>query len=347
MLSNHDETIELLAEWAPQSGILLVWPHSNSDWKNNLTEIEQTYIEICEAITPSQRVLILCYDKIHQSHIKKILKHHSISDESYVLTICKTNDTWCRDYGPISTHCDGKLRLNSFVFNGWDNKYNAELDNTASKNLHQEGLFGSTELLNRNFILEGGSIDCDGHNTLLTTSQCLLKRHPDKNKNEIEGTLKKYLGITTVHWLDHGQLSGDDTDAHIDNLARFVNKETIVYSACDNEMHPDYDALKRMEAELKKIKQRNNTPYNLVPIYLPKTIEHNKQILPASYVNFVITNDTILVPCFNDSKDDAARTTFQHCFPEHRIMSINSIPLIKQFGGLHCATMNLAAGVLH
>lgn len=347
MLSRHEEKIELPAEWEAQSGILLAWPHSESDWKDNLDEIGQVYLDMCKAISQYEKLLIVCYDEQHKESIANLFNDSAITKGTYHLSVCKTNDTWCRDYGPITVRCDGSLQLQNFTFNSWGNKYNSELDNGVSRHLHQKGYFDENKMADCDFILEGGSVESDGHGTILTTSQCLLKRHPDRSKAELEVSLKKYLGASTVHWLDHGSLSGDDTDSHIDNLARFVDRETIVYCACDDESNPDYDSLKLMAAELKSLKQADGHPYKLIPLMMPDNIEHEGLTLPASYANFLIINQAVLIPVYNVPQDKQALEMLQQCFPERRIIGINSTAMIKQFGSLHCATMQLPAGVLH
>ncbi len=347
MLSNHEEKIELPAEWETQSATLLTWPHAYSDWKNNLLEIEAVYIQICKAISSYQKLFIICYDEMHQAHIKEILINNSLEEHSFHLIVCKTNDTWCRDYGPLTTRCDGSLQVNNFYFNGWGDKYDSALDNLVSTQLYRMGLFEGTQFIDRKFVLEGGSIDTDGHGALLTTSHCLLKRHPHKDKPEIEMYLKKHLGAVTVHWLDHGAISGDDTDSHIDNLARFVSKDTIVYCACDNETHPDYESLHQMKKQLQVLKQANSNTYKLIPIYMPSLIQENGRILPASYMNFLIINQAVLVPVYAVPQDNAALETLKQCFPDREIIDVDATALIKQSGSLHCATMQIPAGLLN
>ncbi len=346
MLSTHEEKIELPAEWEAQSGILLTWPHAESDWKDNLDEIGEVYLDMCKAISQYEKLLIVCYDKQHKESIEKLFNDSAIAKDAYHLSICKTNDTWCRDYGPITVRCDGSLQLQNFIFNSWGNKYNFDLDNAISTHLYKEGCFGVNQFSDCDFILEGGSVESDGHGTILTTSHCLLKRHPDKSKAEVEDLLEKFLGANIILWLDHGGLSGDDTDSHIDNLARFVNRDTIVYCANDDETNPDYDSLKQMEAELKALKRADGQTYKLIPILMPRNIEHDGLTLPASYANFLIINQAVLVPVYNMPQDKNALEILQQCFPERRIIGVNATAMIKQFGSLHCASMQLPAGVL-
>lgn len=342
----NDGKIRLPAEWEPQSGILLTWPHTESDWNDNLDEISDVYIEMCKAISQYEKFLVICYDQQYKESVESLFVANRINKNSYYLTTCKTNDTWCRDYGPITVHIDNKLRLNNFVFNGWGNKYDSKLDNAVSRFLYNEGLLGNSEMLDRDFIMEGGSIETDGQGVILTTSHCLLKRHPGKTKPEIEKLLKQYLGITTVLWLDHGSISGDDTDNHIDNLARFANKHTIIYSTCDDKQHPDFESLHKMELELKNLRRHDGNQYSLVPLQIPGPKYHDGKMLPASYVNFLIINGAVLVPTYGDPKDKITIEKLQQCFTNRNIIGINSNALIKQLGGIHCATMQLPPGVL-
>ena len=346
MISSHEENIELPAEWEAQSGILLTWPHAESDWKADLDDIAQVYIEMCHAITRYEKLLVVCYDQQHKKRIESVFSNNKIPNDAYHLTVCKTNDTWCRDYGPITVRIDGSLQLQNFIFNSWGNKYQSDLDNAVSWHLYKENYFDENQMIDCGFILEGGSIESDGQGTILTTSHCLLKRHPDKTKTEVEELLKQYLGATLILWLDHGGITGDDTDSHIDNLARFVNKHTIIYSTCHDESHPDYDSLQKMEQELRGLRQANGDEYNLIPLPLPHVEDDNGKRLPASYVNFLIINGAVLVPIYDDPQDKETLEKLQQCFTGRNIIGIRSKALVKQFGGIHCASMQFPAGVL-
>ena len=347
MLSTHEEKIELPAEWEPQSATLLTWPHIDSDWNEHINEVENVYLEICKAISRHQKLLIVCRDEKLKDSIINKFDINKISTGSYLILTCNYNDTWCRDYGPLTVRCDGTLELRNFIFNGWGNKRPAKFDNLVTQHLHKQEVFGSIELQNYDFILEGGSIDSDGHGTILTTSRCTLKRHPEKNKTDLELLFKKYLGAKKVHWIDHGELLGDDTDGHIDMLARFVNPKTIVYSACNDKSNPNYESMKKMQDELSSLQQDNGESYHLIPIVLPKPKTNNGQTLPASYINFLITNQTVLVPTYDDPQDHVALEIFKQCFPNRDVVGINSNTLITQNGSLHCATMQIPAGVLN
>ena len=346
MLSNHASKAILHAEWEQQSAILLSWPHPDSDWQDNIDEINATYINLCKTIGAYQNLIIVCRDKTHRLFISEQLNKNNIQAKRYNIYCIEYNDTWCRDYGPLFTRHNNEYEIINFSFDGWGKKYPAQKDNQLTNQLHKQHAFGSIQLNNHDFILEGGSIDTNGQGTILTTVRCLLKRHPKKNKQEIETILKNTLGVNTVHWLEHGQIYGDDTDGHVDMLARFINPATIAYSACNDSNHPDYESLNKMEQELALLKQLDGSPYQLVPIELPNLKTNNEKPLPASYINFLIINNAVLVPTYDDPHDALALASFKQYFPKRDIIGINSNALIKQFGSLHCATMHIPAGVV-
>lgn len=338
--------IRFPAEWETQSGVMLTWPHAQSDWRAKLGEIESVYIAMCKAISAHETCIVLCLDEAHKNHIAELLRAHGVSLDHCRLIICPTNDTWCRDYGPITTLVDNKPLLNNFIFDAWGGKYQSLLDNAVTDCLQQQGLF-ATDIMPRELVLEGGSIEPDGAGTLLTTSHCLLKRHPDKSKAAVEAHLQSMLGVKRMLWLDAGSLGGDDTDSHIDNLARFANAETILYAACTDKAHPDYAALQEMQSQLKTFTRTDGSDYQLLPLYLPDPVYDKGQALPASYVNFLVINDAVLVPQFGQESDAAALAIFRQTFPTREIIGISSTALIKQFGGIHCATMHLPQGTLN
>lgn len=338
--------IRLPAEWENQSGVMLTWPHARSDWHEKLGEVEPVYVAMCKAISTHETCVVLCFDETYKKYIARLLRDHGVSLDQCRLIICPTNDTWCRDYGPITTLVDNKPLLNNFIFDAWGGKYPSSLDNAVTDCLQQQGLF-ATGIMPREFVLEGGSIEPDGAGTLLTTSHCLLKRHPDKSKTDVEACLQSMLGVKRVLWLDAGSLGGDDTDSHIDNLARFANAATILYAACRDKEHPDYAALQEMQSQLGTFTQADGSDYQLQPVYLPDPVYDEGQALPASYVNYLVMNDAILVPQFGQESDAAALAIFRQTFPTRQIIGINSTALIKQFGGIHCATMHFPHGTLN
>ena len=331
----------LLAEWEPQSAILLVWPHEDTDWKDNLDEIETVYLELSHHITRFQNLLIVCKNEAHCIQVEKRLIQNHIQNSSFQTVICDYNDTWCRDYGPLFVYENSTVVIKNLAFNGWGNRYRYDSDNALAKTLHFKNIFGDINFNDYDFVLEGGSLDSNGQGTILTTSRCLLNRHPDKNQTELEKLLKDTLNIKTLHWIDHGDICGDDTDGHIDMLARFIYDDTIIYSICNDMEYPGYDTLKSMEKQLMQLKKNNDDTYRLIPLALPETKKDGDKLLPASYINFLIINGAVLVPTYNDPMDKVALNTFKQCFHDREVIGINCLPLTKLGGSLHCATMNI------
>jgi len=327
------------AEWEKQRCVLMSFPHEGTDWaEGNLTEVLTPFIRIAQAIAYSQPVYIICRDK-------EAISSHFCSKNNMSFIEIPTNDTWIRDYGYISLKVEEETRLLDFTFDGWGGKFEAGLDNNVNTTLHQKGYMGITPLEKIDFVLEGGAIESDGEGTILTTSQCLCNpnRNDGLNKKEVEAKLKSYLGAKRVLWLDHGYLAGDDTDSHIDTLARFVNKETIVYVKCDDQEDKHYEALKQMEIQLKTFRTTEERPYILVPLPMPNAICNQAgERLPATYANFLICNDALLYPTYGDKNDKVAQEIFEVRFPEKEVIPINCLKLIEQGGSLHCSTMQVA-----
>ncbi len=315
-------TKRLPAEWEPQDAVLLAWPHENTDWAPVLKEARQTFDHIARAVERFQRVIRVAPDAFN----------------------IPTDDTWARDFGPITIEENGAPLLLDFTFNGWGNKFPAEQDNRITQTLHQLGAFGNTPLRSIDLILEGGSIESDGEGTLLTTAECLLNpnRNPILSKEQIETALRKELGIDTILWLNHGSLLGDDTDAHIDTLARLAPDRTIVYTACNDAADEHYDELKKMERELEAFPD-----YRLLPLPWPSPkYDDEGHRLPATYANYLVINGAVLVPTYNDPADDAALAVVQKAFPDREMIGIDCSTLILQHGSLHCVTMQIPKGVL-
>jgi len=337
----------LPAEWETQSGIMLTWPHSHTDWNPILTNVEPVFVSICAHTSQHEKVLIVARDTEHKAHIQKCLSTTRVDYTNIKFGLADSNDSWARDHGAISVMDNEQPVLLDFNFNAWGGKYEYHLDNEINEKLQQQNLFHAP-LQSIDFVLEGGSIESNGEGTLLT-NQCLLScsRNPGLDKAAIESTLKATLGIQEILWLKSGELIGDDTDAHIDTLARFVNANKIAYVGCDDKTDAHYQALHNMEQELKNLNNRKNEPYELIPLPLPDPI-HNKegQRLPATYANFLIINDAVLLPVYNQEKDYLAYTVLQKCFPGREIITINCLPLIHQYGSLHCVTMQFPKGIL-
>jgi agmatine deiminase len=312
----------LPAEWESQEAILLVWPHERSDWSPVLAEARHTVQAIIEVIERFQSVIL-------------------IRPDAWDLP---TNDIWARDFGPITIEEDGKPVLLDFTFTGWGEKFEAEKDNAVSRNLHAAGAFGNTPLRTVDMVLEGGSIESDGQGTLLTTTECLLNpnRNPHLSKEQIENQLKSELGISTILWLEHGYLAGDDTDAHIDTLARLCPDKTIVYVACDDPADEHFGTLKAMKRELEQF-----AGYRLLPLPWPKAKYDDEGCrLPATYANYLVINGAVLVPTYSDPADFQALEVIRKAFPGREIVGIDCSTLILQHGSLHCITMQIPEGVV-
>jgi agmatine deiminase len=336
-------------EWAPQSGVQLTWPHAHGDWASRLSQVEPVFVNLAREIAQREKVLITAYDTKHKIHIEALLQKAGIDAARAILRTQPTNDTWARDHGPITVLCSGEPLLLDFGFNGWGGKYAHAQDNELTRRLYNQDTFGDTPLQTVDIVLEGGSIEVDGSGTLLTTSQCLLTptRNPTLTKEKIETRLKELLGLNRVLWLDHGHLEGDDTDSHVDTLARFCDTTTIAYVACDDKSDPHYADLKAMEAQLKTFTAASGQPYRLVALPWPKPkYSESGDRLPATYANFLIINGAVLVPTYNDPADEVALTRLQECFPDRQIVDVPCLPLVYQFGSLHCVTMQLPAGVV-
>ncbi len=333
----------LPAEWAPQSAVQLTFPHEKTDWADMLEEVLPCFVEIAQTVARFQKVLIVC------SNISKTKSLFSDSgrDKLHFVEL-PSNDTWARDHGGIVVEDSGKLIVLDFVFNGWGLKFPADKDNLITGRLAGAGVF-KVETQHGGIVLEGGGIESDGLGTLLTTAECMLSpnRNPHLSADEIEGHLKRVFGLERVLWLQHGFLAGDDTDSHIDTLARFCNPDTIAYVRCPDESDEHFEALEAMEAALRQFKKLDGTPYNLLPLPWPDACyDAEGQRLPATYANFLIINGAVLVPTYRVPQDQAALELFRGIFPDREIIGIDCRMLIEQHGSLHCVTMQYPQGVI-
>jgi agmatine deiminase len=338
----------LPAEWAPQSGVMLTWPHDGTDWAPLLDTVEHVFVLIAREITLRERVLIVCRDSLHAAHVEGLLSTAGADRRAVLTTIAPSNDTWARDHGPITVMENTRPLLLDFTFNGWGGKFDAALDNRINRTLHAGGAF-ATALRTIDMVLEGGGIESDGEGTLLTTSHCLLSPHrnPQLDRAGTEARLREVLGVQRILWLDHGHLEGDDTDSHIDTLARFCDPRTIAYTACDDTTDPHYADLAAMAAQLRALCTADGQPYRLVPLPWPQArYDEDGRRLPATYANFLIINGAVLVPTYADPADAVALERLRDCFPDREIVGIPCLDVIRQNGSLHCLTMQLPVGVL-
>lgn len=338
-MNNTDNTLRLPAEWEAQQAVMIAWPHSNTDWNYMLDEVCECYNVMAHAIAKYAKLIIVAPQT---QNIRELL--NDISEEQIAFLDVDTNDTWTRDYGAITTlTSDGSPIYNDFCFNGWGLKFAANHDNLVTRKMVFSGLLKGLYRNQLGFVLEGGSIESDGNGTILTTRQCLLSpnRNGDLSRREISTHLKNMFGARKVLWLDHAALTGDDTDSHIDTLARFAPDNTILYVGCDDPADEHYDELTAMRNDLKAMVNADGTPFNLVELPLPDAIYDNDgQRLPATYANFLVINNAVLVPVYGQQKKDRlACQIIKIAFPQHDIVPINCCALIQQHGSLHCATM--------
>lgn len=337
----------LPAEWEPQSGVQLTWPHADSDWKYCLDDITQTFICLTRAIARFEPVLIVMPDEEHVSRFGGLLP-----DRNIVFAVCPSDDTWARDHGFIcveSVNDDGTFALLDFHFNGWGEKFAAERDNAINARLFSAGAFNGFYENSGDFVLEGGSIESDGKGTIFTTSGCLLAPHRNEplGKLEIERELMNRLGAKRVVWLDHGSLIGDDTDGHIDTIVRLAPDDTLVYVGCDDAADPQYKDFLALEGQLQSLRTMEGEPYRLLRLPMPDAIVEDRERLPATYANFLIINGAVICPTYGQqAKDRQALDTIQIAFPDREVIPIDARTIIRQHGSVHCLTMQFPAGVL-
>jgi agmatine deiminase len=336
----------LPAEWEPQDAVLLAWPHEDSDWLPCLEEVEPVFLRLVREISRFEKVLVVAPDI---ENVRQTLISAEIDMERVRLYRIPTNDTWARDFGPITILNDNRPQLLDFTFNGWGLKFSADLDNLVNRRLHSIEAFGATPMTTCGLVLEGGSIESDGRGTLLTTSQCLLSanRNPHLDKTQLEQALSRTLGVRRVLWLESGYLAGDDTDSHIDTLARLCPGDTILYVQCDNPKDEHFAALRTMAQELRDLRTLEGKPFRVIPLPWPRAC-HDEQghRLPATYANFLVINGAVLVPTYGDPQDAHALSAVGQAFPDRAIIGVHCLPLIRQHGSLHCVTMQLPKGVL-
>ncbi len=336
----------LPGEWFPQSGIQLTWPHAGTDWAYMLDEVQECFVHIAREIASRELLLIVTPEP---EAVRRQIEG-TVKMENVRFFQSETNDTWARDHGAITMITPEGPALLDFTFNGWGKKFEAELDNRITRQLTDAGMLKGTYIDRLNFVLEGGSFESDGIGTLLTTSECLLapNRNQPMNRVDIEIYLRSAFQVEQVLWLDHGYLAGDDTDSHVDTLARFCSPETIAYVQCTDPNDEHYEALHAMEEQLRTFRTLNGEPYRLLALPMADKIEEDGERLPATYANFLILNGAVLYPTYNQPANDRkAAEVLQQAFPKHEIVGIDCRALIKQHGSLHCVTMQYPRAVIN
>ncbi len=325
----------LIAEFGEQSFTQVIFPHKNTDWAECLDEAHNTFINIINAIIKYQKCLVIC------ENIKAVKELFSKNSNLYFVEY-KSNDTWARDCSALSIVDANEIKLLNFTFNAWGEKFEFEKDNLLSAHIKK---YYKAQMQTIDFVLEGGAIETNGNDLILTTSACMLNknRNPSFTKNEITQKLKKEFGANEILYLNHGYLAGDDTDSHVDTLARFIDAKTIMYVKCKDEMDEHFVELKKMEAELKEFASRVNL--NLISLPMTDAIYEDTSRLPATYANFLFVNGAVLVPTYGVKQDIEALDIFKNTFKNREIIGIDCSTLIKQHGSLHCVTMNFACDI--
>ena len=326
------------AEWEPHAATWIAWPHNRADWPGRFQPIPWVYAEIVRKLAAVERVCILVPDVEAEQKARRILRKVGAALEAVQFFHCPTNRVWTRDYGPIFVrHASGEVAITDWDFNAWAKYDDWPLDNAVTSNLASK--LGQ-RLWPAGMVLEGGSIDVNGSGTLLTTEECLLSpvqaRNPGLSPAEVERLLGEYLGIDRVVWLRRG-IAGDDTHGHIDDLARFVDAETIVIASEDDPSDANYEPLRENFDLLRK------EPFRVVKLPMPHPLQFNGVRLPASYANFYIANRMVLVPTFNDPNDRHALATLAGLFPDREVVGIHCVELVWGLGTLHCMTQQQPA----
>jgi agmatine/peptidylarginine deiminase len=337
----------LPAEWEPQDGVLLAWPHEGTDWAAQLDEVEVSYAALVAAIARHSRALLVVPDATLEAHARHCLELVGARLDRVRFLRAEYDDTWLRDSGPITLVGPDGCRLLDFRFTGWGGKFEASRDDRLVEQLHAAGVFGDHERLRIDWALEGGAIDADGAGTILSTWRCLHQRHPAMGRAEVIEALGTHLQAERVLMLERGWLQGDDTDAHIDTLARFAPGGRIVWQGCGVAGDPHDAELRAMGAELATLRTREGQPYRLSPLPWAQPIRDGEgRRLAASYANFLVIDGAVLMPAYGDAADADALAVLAQAFPGREAIAVPCRPLIEQNGSLHCVTMQLPRGVL-
>lgn len=329
------------AEWEPHEGTWIAWPHNKDHWPDKFDPIPAVFAKLAKLIAESEKVFICVNNQQMENEAKEELKRQNIHPEllaNILFHHIPTNTSWTRDHSPIFVrNSKGQPAITDWIFNTWGGKYPPwDLDDVVPQKI---GKILKIPVIEPGIVMEGGSLEVNGKGTLLTTEQCLLNknRNPSLTKEQIEKYLHDYLGATNILWLKEG-IAGDDTDGHIDDIARFVDENTVVCAVETNSKDPNYEITNRNFEDLKKMKDQDVKPLNIVALPMPTPVIHENQILPASYANFYITNKNVLVPIFNCQKDQEAIEILQKFFPTRKIIGLDCVDLVWGLGTIHCST---------
>ncbi len=338
--------LRLPAEWEPQDAVLVAWPHADTDWGPRLDRIETAYVGLAGAIARQQPLIVCVADEAVRTRAQALLSAAGTDPARVRFVEVPYDDTWLRDSGPLTLAGGEGFELVDFRFTGWGGKFEGGRDDRLIETLVARGLFRSATHRRIDWALEGGAIESDGEGTILTTWRCLHQRHPQMTREQMEAQLKDAFHAWRVLWLDHGYLEGDDTDAHIDTLARFAPDDAIVFQTCDDPDDPHYEELARMHEEIARLRTTDGRPYRLYPLPWAQAILDDDRRLASSYANYLVVNGAVIVPAYDDAADEAARQVIAAAHPGRSVIAVDAKPLIWQNGSVHCLTMQLPANVL-
>jgi len=346
-LSPAELGFRMPAEWGPQESVWLSWPHKEESWPGNFEPVPAIFGEIAREIAESQLVRINVADRRMEEAVRRVLTTAGANLDHVFFHHNPTNDAWVRDHGPIYVVRDSGVQreraLTKWGYNAWGDKYPPyDLDNEIPGRIAEE--FNET-LFDGGMILEGGSIDVNGAGLLLTTEACLLNpnRNPDLSKEEIEQRLKDFLGVHKILWLGDG-IVGDDTDGHIDDLTRFVGTRTIVTVVEEDSQDENYHLLQENLDRLRAMTDLEGRPFEIVTLPMPAPVVYEETRLPASYANFLVINEKVLLPTYRCPNDQVALETLQALFPDRRVVGIDCTELVWGLGAIHCVTQQQPLG---
>jgi len=343
----------LPAEWEPQSGIMLTWPRQDGDFAragiDPLRDVETSLLKIAALASRQQRVLLIVEDQAMATRLRILIDEAGGSAGKIDFIEAPADDIWARDHGPVAIIKEGRPLLLNFRFDGWGNRFPASRDNAINQVVHAAGGFGNAEMLTVDQVLEGGAIESDGAGTLITTRRWLQRCCADseQRRNNIN-IISQLFDIKHFITINNGEILGDDTAGHVDMLVRFADPGTLLYQSCEERDEPNFQSLQALASELRELRRLDGRSFALHPLPFPGSIgDAHGNRLPASYANFLLCGRQVLVPGFGVPADDEAREIISRCFPDRRAVSIDCLPLIAQGGGLHCAAMQLPAGLLN
>jgi agmatine deiminase len=329
------------AEWEPHAATWLTWPHNRNSWPDAFEPIPGIWVRLVAALAPGEHVHILVNDDQAAHEVRALLHAATVAPERVTLHLVPSNDAWARDHGPtfLTRQAGDRIELAAvdWEYNAWGGKYPPwELDARVASRIAE---IAGARIFKPGIVLEGGSIEVNGSGTVLTTESCLLhpNRNPHLDRKEIEAYLRAYLGVRHVLWLADG-IVGDDTDGHIDDLARFVDRTTVVTVIEEDPNDDNHAVLRDNHERLQAMTDQDGRPLRVVPLPMPRPQLHDGHRMPASYANFYIGNRVVVVPTFDDPADAAALQTLQALFPDRQVVGIYSRELVWGLGAFHCIT---------